>query len=333
MHGSSIATANRVLWRMLERRGVDPKPLFVEAGLDPKGLSNSQVRYPRKNALRLWARTSELVNDPSFGLTIAEVWQPTDFHALGCAFMASTTLRNALNRLVRYHAVVDEAVRYSLVVSEKRAILSYRIEHGELEEPAILEDTHWAVVLNACRRVYDTNLDPLSVTFLHSEPGPAIGKFYGLFRCPMQFGAPVSSLTLPASCLDRQLPASNRELAIAQDRVLSKFTAKLNRDDIVSCTKSTISEWLPSGNFTRELLASELHMSPRSLQRKLAAEGITYRKVVETVRQELAELYLVDSSYTLLEIGYLIGFSEQSAFSRAFKRWTGLTPQEFRSAA
>jgi AraC-like DNA-binding protein len=80
-------------------------------------------------------------------------------------------------------------------------------------------------------------------------------------------------------------------------------------------------------------VAAELHMSPRSLQRKLSAENTTFRKLVEAVRQELAESYLADGNTPLMEISYLLGFSAQSAFSRAFKRWTGSTPQEFRGGA
>ena len=84
------------------------------------------------------------------------------------------------------------------------------------------------------------------------------------------------------------------------------------------------------GNFTSEVVAARLNLSTRNLQRKLAAEGTTYRKIVDAVRKELAESYLTDASFALSEIGYLVGFSSQAAFSRAFKRWTGLTPQEFR---
>ena len=114
MIGTAIATAGRILWRMLEKRGVDPEPLFKEAGLDPNSLDNSLVRYPIKGAILVWTRASKMLDDPAFGLSIATVWQPTDFHALGCAFMASTTLREALNRLVRYHAVVYDVISYSL---------------------------------------------------------------------------------------------------------------------------------------------------------------------------------------------------------------------------
>jgi len=140
-------------------------------------------------------------------------------------------------------------------------------------------------------------------------------------------------MTFSAGIIDKTLPASNRELALTLDKTLSEYVVKLHRDDIVSRTTSSISECLLSGKVNCQLVADALHLGPRSLQRKLAAEGTTFSKLVETVRHELAEPYLADGSFTLLEISYLLGFSEQSSFSRAFKRWTGFTPQEFRDAA
>lgn len=333
MSGTAIATAVRILWRMLERRGIDPTPLFKEAGLDPECLDNPLVRYPWKEARIAWSLASKLLDDPAFGLTIAQVWQPSDFHALGCAFMASATLREALNRLVRYNAVVYDVISYSLVESDDHAILSYSPAHGELDEPAILEDTRWALILDACRRIYGADLDPLEVTFLHSEPSSAMDEFTEYFHCPLRFSQQVARMTFSAGIIDKTLPASNRELALTLDKTLSEYVVKLHRDDIVSRTKSSISECLLSGKVNCQLVADALHLGPRSLQRKLAAEGTTFSKLVETVRHELAEPYLADGSFTLLEISYLIGFSEQSSFSRAFKRWTGFTPQEFRDAA
>jgi AraC-like DNA-binding protein len=112
--------------------------------------------------------------------------------------------------------------------------------------------------------------------------------------------------------------------------VLSVFVAKLQQDDIVSRTKTVLSDCLPSGNCTSERVAGALHMSARTLQRKLAAESTTFRKLVEAVRQELAESYLADGSFNITQISYLLGFSSQASFSRSFKRWTGFTPQKFR---
>jgi AraC-like DNA-binding protein len=318
---------------MLERQGIDPASVYKEAGLDSESLDNPLARLPEKESTRAWTLASERVDDPGFGLSIARVWQPGDFHALGCAFMSSTTLREALNRVVRYNAVVYELISYSLAERGDQVILSYNPVPDKLQEPPILEDTHWAIILDGCRRIYGADLDPLEVTFWHSEPQSAMDAFLTYFRCPLRFGEPVASMSFPAEVLDRQLPSANREVALALDRVLSDYLTKLQRDDIISRTKSAISEYLPSNNVTIEMVAAALHISSRTLQRKLSADGTTFRKLAEAVRQELTESYLRDGSFTLAEISFLLGFSSPAAFSRAFKRWTGLTPQAFRGAA
>ena len=182
MPGTVIATTIRLLWRILERRGVDPAPLFKEAGLDPETLSNPRARYPVDVMRRACARAAELLDDPASGLSAAEVWQPTDFHALGFAFLASTTLRSALNRVVRYTAVVNDMIDFSLVEHGEQTTLVCSTENSDIDEVATLEDARWAIVLDMCRRAYGVDLDPIEVTFVHSEPGPALGKFYGYFR-------------------------------------------------------------------------------------------------------------------------------------------------------
>lgn len=318
---------------MLERRGIDPEPLFREAGLDPGKRNNPLARYPAEPARQVWSLVSKVLDDPGFGLTIAQAWQPSDFHALGCAFMASTTLRDALHRVLRYNAVVYGLVSYSFCEQDDRAILSYSAEQGAVGETPILEDTRWTVILDACRRVYGEDLDPLEVTFMHPAPDSGMDQFSRYFRCPLRFGQPVARMTFATEVLDRPLPASNRELALTLDRTLSEYLAKLQHDDIVSRTKSVISDYLPSGSLTDQMVADALQMSSRTLQRKLTAEKTSFRKLVQAVRQELAESYLGDDSFTLKEISYLLGFSEQSSFSRAFKRSTGLTPQQYRDGA
>jgi AraC-like DNA-binding protein len=333
MVGSAIATAGRLLWRMLERRGIDPAPLHKSAGLDPASLDNPLVRYPEKEARRAWTLAMEMVDDPSFGLEIAQVWKPGDFHALGCAFLASNTLRDALNRLVRYNAVVRDVITYSLTEQDDLASLAYSSVDAKNDEPAILEDTRWALVLDACREIYGAHLDPVEVTFWHAAPDSNLDEFVEFFRCRLQFGEPVARMVFPSEVLDRPLTGANRELALANDRILGDYLVRLQRDDIVSRTKSAISEHLSSGKISSAVVASALRISPRSLQRKLAAANTTYSEVLYLVRQELAGSYLDDRSLTLAEISYLLGFSSQAAFSRAFRRWTGHTPQESRIGA
>jgi AraC-like DNA-binding protein len=332
MTGTTIATANRILLRMLEQYGIDPLPFFRKAGIDPAELSKSMVRYPWKQAVVIWKEISELV-DPAFGLSASQVWQPSDFHALGCAFMSSSSLRDALNRVVRFNSLVYDVVGYSLVECDEHTVLSYIAKYDIHDEPAILEDTRWALILDACRRIYGEELNPVEVSFWHDEPGSAIDKFTEYYRCPIRFNEKHARMTFPTEVLDKPLPASNYELALALDRTLGNYVSKFEQEDIVARTKSIICEFLPSGNVTNEMVADALHMSSRSLQRKLADVDTNFRYLVEQVRQELAKSYLADRTYNLIEITYMLGFSSQSSFSRAFKRWTGITPQDFREAA
>ena len=332
MTGTTIATANRILLRMLEQYGIDPLPLFKKADIDPAALSKSMERIPWKQAVKIWKDISEKV-DPDFGLSASQAWEPSDFHALGCAFMSSRTLHDALNRIVRFNSLVNDVVAYSLVEVNENTVLSYTAKDDIHDEPAILEDTRWALVLDACRRIYGEELNPLEVTFWHDAPSYAIEKFTEYYRCPVRFGEKKACMTFSTEVLYKALPAANHELALTLDRTLNNYILKLQQEDITARTISVICEILPSGNVTNEMVADALHMSPRSLQRKLADVDTTFRNLVEQVRQELAKSYLTDKSYNLIEITYMLGFSSQSSFSRAFKRWTGMTPQDFRDAA
>ena len=332
MAGTTIATANRILVRMLEQYGIDPLPLFRKAGIDPEELGKSKVRHPWNQLALVWKEISAKV-DPDFGLSVSQFWQPSDFHGLGCAFMSSNTLRDALNRVVRFNSLVYDVVNYSLDVGDERAVLSYTAKYNIHDEPAILEDTRWALILDACRRIYGEELNPVEVAFWHSEPDSAIDKFAAYYRCPIRFDERHARLAFSTEVLDKPLPASNHELALTLDHTLSDYVSRLQHEDIISRTKSIVSELLPSGNVSNEMVADALHMSPRSLQRKLANVDTTFRNLVEQVREELAKSFLTDESYNLIEITYMLGFSSQSSFTRAFKRWTGVTPQDFRDAA
>ena len=331
MTGTTIATANRILLRMLEQYGIDPLPLFRKAGIDPAALSKSMVRIPWKQAVIVWKEISEKV-DPAFGLSVSQAWQLSDFHSLGCAFMSSNTLRDALNRVVRFNSLVYDVVDYAVVKGDERSVLSYTAKYNIHDEPAILEDTRWALILDACRRIYGEELNPVEVAFWHSEPCTAIDKFTEYYRCPVRFDEKRARLTFSTEVLDKPLPASNHELALTLDHTLSDYVSRLQQENIVSRKKYIISEFLPSGTVTADMVADVLHMSPRSLQRMLADVDATFRILVEQVRKELAKSYLSDKTDNLIEITYMLGFSSQSSFTRAFKRWTGVTPHEFRDA-
>jgi AraC-like DNA-binding protein len=325
---TSLASLARPLWRLLERYQIDPEFVFREAGLDPMLMKDSRSRYSEERLQVVWAKAAELIEDRCFGLRVAEVWYPTDLHALGHAFQASSTLRTALQRLARYVHVVDHAVGFSLVSDGER--LSIALVTDSPKTPAE-EDASWALVVGLCRTAGGEQLNPTEVRLKHRELG-CQDAYERFFRCSVLLGMNESAIAFARADVDRPLPARNREIARANDRILSEFLADLRQLDLIGRVKTAISLELPSGTPHDETIAKAVFMSARTLRRKLAAEGTSYSQLLDAVRSELAKQYVADGARSLSEITFLLGFSELSAFSRAFKRWTGQTPSAFREA-
>lgn len=327
-----LASSARILYRLIERNGLDPLGVFREAGLDPNLLEDSPARYRVEQARATWHEAARLIPNPCFGLQASEAWRPTDFHALGYAFLANRTLRTAIERIVRYNAVVDPVVFFEDTLEDARMRLTYRTDRLDPPDIPALQDARWGVVLGLCREAFGPGCDPLEMTLNHPAPS-CQGEYFALFRCPVRFDAPVTELVFDRALVERPLPAANRELALANEGILRGYIDQLAVDDIASRVKLAIVDHLPSGAPSAELVAKDLHMSPRTLQRRLAALGSAYSVLLDAVRRELATQHLADPARSLSEISYLLSFAEQSGFSRAFRRWTGRAPSTVREAA
>ena len=133
--------------------------------------------------------------------------------------------------------------------------------------------------------------------------------------------------------MDQKLDGANPQLAQLNDQLMISTLAKLNRNNIEQRVKAAIIEQLPSGNISQEMVADELHMSVRNLQRKLKNIDTSFRELLDEIRRELAKQYVTTSDVNLSEVTFLLGFSESSSFSRAYKRWHGVTPSEVRKSS
>ena len=328
IYSTNIASLVRVLWNILESYGIDPEPLFWQMCLNPEVMNQSGGRYRIENLANLWRKASEVIDDPCFGLKAAELWHPSNLGALGYAMLASNTLRAALERLVRYHRVLsdEQFMRLDDTGEGLRITLVSSHEYGDIPEQS---DAALAVILSVCRVNYVDELIPISVTFAHPKPSCS-ARFFGYFRCPLVFEAPTYSLTLSLEAVDQKLPGSNPQLAELNDQTMIEYLAELDQRDVTQKVKAVIIDQLPCGNVTDESVARALHMSSRKLQRQLQSAGTTFNTLVNEVRQDLALQYIEEQDSSMTKIAFLLGFSESSAFSRAFKRWKGMPPTEYR---
>jgi AraC-like DNA-binding protein len=254
------------------------------------------------------------------------VWRPTDFHALGYAFLASRTLEEALRRLERYYRIVVQDITLKITVDVDGFSITYAMLETERELSA-LQDTRWSMILRMCREVYGPNLPLRGVRLTHPWGACAYEQYFG---CPVRYDTDPSGLTFALETVRQPLPAVNRELAKANDQILHDLASALTARSITARVRREILHKLTSGKPSAKDVAKELALSPRTLQRKLQEEGTTFQEVSDNARKDLAQQYVRSGKHDLHAITYLTGFANQSAFSRAYKAWTGRTPSEDR---
>jgi len=244
--------------------------------------------------------------------------------------MASATLKEALERLVRYLHIVNSAVIVHLDEEDDCIHLVFPLP----EEIKIITyegiDAGLAVIIDLCRTSYGADFHPLKISMIRPEP-LCPEKFTTYFQCPIKYSQAENVVTFGRQELEAQLPTSNAELAVKNEKIVADYLAELDRSDVVMQVKTKLIEQLPHGDVTEDDVASAINMSRRSLQRKLKEKGASYKELLDGTRSDLAKEYIRNSRLSINEITYMLGFSEPSNFTRAFKRWTGHSPSEYRS--
>jgi AraC-like DNA-binding protein len=327
---SILASAGRMLWRYLEAHKVDAEALFKRCGLDPSLVQESRSRYSYPLLCTAFVEAAVITHNENIGLDFSKYYSPLDLNALGVTFLSSATLIDACQRLRRYEKVVNSSLVFSIAESQDCIELISAVPDIPQDAARIIEDARNAVLVDLCRKGLDKSLDPVEVAFTYPEPKHT-GDHFGIFRCPLMFSQPVSKVSFNIADARRPFTATNRELALNSDQILEGMITELRQSDIISQVKRAIIDELPSGSPSEEDIAARVFVSSRTLQRRLADEGTNFRTLMLEVRRELAEKYIADKTMPLAEISYMLGFSDTSSFSRAFKQWMGDSPAIFRS--
>jgi AraC-like DNA-binding protein len=332
MRGTTISSWALLVAKALEAGGHDSHAVFHRAGLDPAKLDNPDARYPVEGMGRLWRLAVQVSADPYFGLKAANYWHPTTLNALGYSWMASDSLRDAMTRMTRYGRLASTAANMSLEdLGDQFAFrINARVDPENVPGEAV--DAALATLVRMCRVSYGEDFHPLRVVTQRPEfddPTP----YLDFFRAPVEFSGGENLLYFSKSELEAHLPTANPRLARINDQVIAEYLAQFDKRSTATRVRAKLIELLSAGAVTQHDVANSLHMSLRTLQRKLSDENTSYKDLLVETRRELANQYLREACLSVSEVTYLLGFSEPSNFARAFKRWTGHTPSEFRAAA
>lgn len=329
---TSLSSSAALIARGLRTYDIDPLPLLEQAGIDAARINDPNVRFPTTRIIRLWRLTVRATGDPCVGLRVAEQFQPAALHGLGLAWLSSDSLRDALCRLARYYRFINAFVDVSV---EDTADATGLVIRGLEKWPMIVNegaDAAMAVYLRLCRMTAGAEINPVRVIMRRPRP-ECEEQFDDFFRAPVEYDASEYRLCFSKDLVDRPLETANPELARINDQTVIDYLARFDRASVALRVRSMIIEQLPDGAPNQEDVANALHLSLRSLQRKLKDEDTSYKALLEGTRRELALHYIRESHRSIGEITYLLGFAEPSNFNRAFKRWTGKAPTEFRESA
>ncbi len=325
---SFLITPLDILWKIIEDYGHDPKPIFDSVGLTFNSLKKSGERIPLSTMDSIWEKASQSLGDPCFGLKAAQYWHPSHLNALGYAWLASPTLKEALKRLERYWQIFGEGADIQIQDEKEgvKIIFCYTPDSagGNARVDAIL-----SCIMLMCRINYIKDLDPISVHLVQNAPD-CKNKYNDFYNIDVTFNSKENCILLPYPEVIEPLAGGNQHLARLNDQIMINYLTTLEKKDILHQVKNAIVNRLPSGHISKDIVAQHLNMSTRSMQRKLKQQQTSFTLLLKKTRTELAKSYLKDPDNNLAEISFLLGFSQPSSFSRAFKRWSGLTPKEFK---
>jgi AraC-like DNA-binding protein len=316
--------------RALECLGHPVRDILDAAGVPSDVLDDPDGRIPHSRMMRLWDEALAASGDPDLGIHVAEAAPVESFEVHAYAFLSSPTPRDAYRRACRYQRLIHEATDLVFDEGDDEGVIRHALPGG-FAVPRHPAESLAALWLRFGRLAAAKDWRPNRVRFAHEEP-PETAEHRRVFMAPIEFASGVTALHVPNDVLDVTNPGADPGLTAVLDRYAGGLLERSPRGGtLTERVRARMLDGLEAGAPGAETIAEGLHMSVRSLHRGLRAEGTAFREVLDQLRHERATRLLADPRCSVSEVAFLLGFSENSSFSRAFKRWTGRSPAEYRA--
>ena len=268
-------------------------------------------------------------DDHEFPFRYADAIHPNDLGALGLAMRTASTLGDALQRLVRYVRVLSDTLEYELVPRPGGRVFALTGRPHHRRGAALANECALAAGVSIMRHSVGTKITPVEVSFRH--PAPPTDRYHrAWFGCPVVFDAPLDGVAYDDETLATPTVLADDGMSAFLLAQLDGLVADAAERSLVDTVKGAVADALADGPPSKSQIARRLGMSERTLHRHLADHGESFQTLATRVRREAAESLLARGQHSLADVAFLTGFSDQSSFTRAFKRWTGTTPAGFR---
>ena len=312
----------------LEELGVRASAVLRTAGLPQSFLDQPRVLVKTEELFALWRAIGEVSTNPAIGLLLGTETKTERFHPIGVAALSSENFGAAIDQMARYKRLTcPEEIRQKK--SKDEWTIQFRWLLAEEVEPPVLIECAFAWVLSTGRVGTGTRLSPIRIEFV--QPRAHLKTLERHFGCPVLCGGPRNAIIFRASDAVRPFVTRNAELLSI---LAPQFEEELKREsadeDFVERVRLAIQQQLTGRRPTIDDVADSLHLSSRTLQRRLQDEGSSFQRVLDEARHHLARHYLNNSYLELNEAAYLLGYEDGNSFVRAFRTWEGVPPARWR---
>ena len=300
--------------------------ILARVGLGMDDLTDPERRLPRETILTMWQAALDVTRDEAFGIHVAEHIRPGAFDLLDYLIRSSATLGDALSRARRYVRLMDDVAEIAIFETEHAITFTPRLAN-DLQIPKGVMECIFAGIVIVAREATGTPLTPLRIELTHAAPSDT-REHVRVFGDVLAFGAARSGITLSHAQLAMPLRTADPALSAILDRHAQELLRRLPPAERFSQrVRGLLAAELRGGDPGVDRIASRLHMSARTLRRRLEEEETSLQILLDDLRRELAERYLDERKLTLDQVAFELGFADARAFRRAFKRWTGRTPR------
>lgn len=326
---STIASWARFIVAGLKFKGLDTEKLLCEAGIKNSDLDDPNSRINVGHMTQLWQLAARESDDPCFTLRLADLARADMFSGLSLAMMFSETAGEAIERMCRYSAVASSAAHLETRPGKNNSLEVTFHLHMPVAGEAL--EAFMACGGRILKQITQDKFRPQEVHFSHDKSAFR-AQFEAFFEAPVFFNAPVCKFVVDEPMLRLPCYQSNPELVQSMDRWMKEYLERTDSLTITGQVQKLLLKGTIDGNVDQGAIARQLGMSTRGLQRELEKEGYSFRELLEKAKREMAEELLLRPELSLTDICHLLGFSDQSNFTKAFKRWTGKTPSGYRHA-
>ena len=314
---------------MFAAQGVDTRALFIDAGLDIGRLDDPESRFSIDDVSLLWELAVARSNKPTLGMSRELAITYGNLGLVRYAMMACPTLQVALERLVRYMNVISDAATSSLKAMGDGHWIELGHRGGERPVPRQRVEFGLLTVLTSCSWFTGREVNAVEVEFVYPSP-PDTGLHLQAFGCPVHFDAVANRALLRNADLALPLSARNRSMAALHEQLLDREIERLEGTSTSLRVRGLLQSQPLRPEPRREQIARALRISDRTLQRRLRAEGVSFQRLLDETRRELAQQYLRQPQQSLKRVADRLGFEDPSNFYRACKRWFGVSPACYR---